>query len=72
LYFVTKHKEQSTKNEYGKKIIDCEGGTQTEVFGARLHSVQTLRAAARLLAEVQSLPHLFSRVGATGSNPWRS
>jgi hypothetical protein len=48
------------RKEYGKEIIDCEGGTQAEVFGARLHSVQTVRTAARLLAEVQFVSHLFS------------
>ena len=37
---------------YGKEIIDCEGGTQTEVFGARLYTMQKMRTAARLSPEV--------------------
>ena len=49
-----------TKKSYGEEIINCEGGPQTEILVARLHSVQTLRTAARLLAEVQPVPHLFS------------
>jgi hypothetical protein len=48
------------KKSYGEEIIDCEGEPQAEIFGARLHEVQTLRTAARLLAEVQPMPHLFS------------
>src|SRR5215213_6664891 len=68
----TKNKAQRTKHKsYGKEIIDCESCTQTEVLGAGLHSLQTLWTAARLLAEVQFVPHLFSRVGAPGTDPWR-
>ena len=51
--------ERSTTNllrsrlrSYGKEIINCEIGTQAEICGARLHSLQTLRPAARLSAEV--------------------
>src|ERR1044072_2639864 len=58
-------------NTNGKEIIDRKGGTHTEDFGASVDSMQTLRAAARLLAEVSPLPHLFSRAGAPGPDPRR-
>jgi hypothetical protein len=38
--------------KYGKEIIDCKGGTQTEVLGASLYSMQALRTTASLFAEV--------------------
>ena len=56
---------------YGKEITNRKGVTLAEVFGARLHSLQTLRTAARLLAQVQLVPHLFSRIGASGADPRR-
>ena len=47
------------ERRYGKEITDSESGSQTEVFGARLHPMQALWTAARLPQEVQPVSHLF-------------
>jgi len=44
---------------YGKEIIDRESEPETEIFVARLHALQALRASARIFAQVQFVPHLF-------------
>jgi hypothetical protein len=61
-----------TKNEYGKEIIDSESWATTEIQCARLHALQTLRQATCLLAQIQSVSHLLSRVSTAGTDSWSS
>jgi hypothetical protein len=71
----SRYKAQSTKykaqNIYGKEIIDSEGRSETEVFGPCIHALQALWETEGLLAQIQPVSHLFSRIGVAGANPWR-
>ena len=66
-----KSTKYEAQNIYGKEIIDSEGRSETEVFVSCVHPMQALRETTRLLAQVQLVSHLFSRIGAAGTDPRR-
>lgn len=55
--------------DIGKKIYDSEGQAGAEVQGAQVQSVQAVRTAAGVHAEVWDVPDLFPRARPARRDP---
>src|SRR5690606_27369666 len=65
------NRETGVSAKHGENVDDRQAKAQTEVQGAGLHALRTLRPSPRGAAEIPDLQNLFPGTGVQGPNPRR-